>query len=834
MEHLERYSGQSLPPDERLREPRQKFTCSIGQIDNLVTKEDLGGKGFHLCQMVELGLSVPRGFIIKTNAWKDYQAANRVISAGITSEIEEQLRVLEETTGRNFGDCEQPLFVSVRSGAPVSMPGCMTTILNVGLSDQTVDALGREIGESSAWESYLNLVTSFGADVFNIEPKKFTYGTPTVCLNELSAEMLKQMVSQAKQVIFTAGYSFPQDPYEQLYMAFATILNSWDCEDARQYRHQHGISDDLGTAAVIQQMVWGNSVKDGSGSGVMLTRNTQTGKEKPQVAFIPKAQGTRVVGESGTHNTQSIDDLLTPDSVKSQLREIAKLLELYYRYPQDIEFTVDGGRLYVLQTRDVPLQPAALFRFLSQGKDIGTIRPDHAIRMITTAELKCLFIPPLDSVVVAKMRQEGKVITVGIPLSLGNASGRIITSLENAQEQKSEVVLAVNTVTLTMMEDLMDPGKYGHISALIAGNGGIGSHISRIANEIGTRMPIVFGADTTGMTEDTLVTVDGNTGEVFDGRVPRVKDSGTTSILSKEECAEAKSWLQRRLENPWRFTTSEDGIDEYINVASAAYEKARQDFQSPKARVQAVINALVPPEIRVNYTIAKPDDIQGIKARANKILASGKHVTVRTCFNPDPKGKAPWVFFTDPSQIDDFFTNPDYPGKYGGYPRWLTEPALTEVLVGANPKDKLSENEYIRRQHGAWTLTCNKIGRVVLQIQPYTPHLRGHEHIGSENLITCFLHFDPKNPESITGIQVVTGDNLKGEAVAENIAKYTIDHIVLWWTQYDIPKRMAAATAIFSPPDYATPVLEGQTRAFSQWCLVYSMKIDRIDRPDKD
>lgn len=378
-----------------------------------------------------------------------------------------------------------------------------------------------------------------------------------------------------------------------------------------------------------------------------------------------------------------------------------------------------------------------------------------------------------------------------------------------------------------MIIDLMDRKKYPHIVAVVAGNAGIGSHIARLATKVGERMSIIFGSDTRNIIEGEEVTVDGTTGEVFRGLIPRASKT-SNHILTAKELLEARSWYREKISNPWQFVTDEDGIAEYIARGKTAFKEAKKDFRSTKAQTQAVINALIPEDIRVNYSILKPDQIEKIRLLAESILKKGNHVTIRSCYYPDQQ-YLPWVFIARPSQIDEFLSNPEYPGKYGGYPKWITNPNLTEVLVGSNPKDKLNPDPAISREHGSWTLTCSDQGEVILQIDPYTPHLRSHEDVDKENLVTCFVDIDPNDPNNISNIRVEMGENIQDEPIADNLTKYTISNILtLWWAKYDIPKRMAAATEIFPHKSYATPVLEGQTRFPSKWCLIYGIKIDPV------
>ena len=820
--NIEGMFGKLLQRNNELSSFNLKYSQTISSNAQSAREEELGGKGYGLCKMAQLGLSVPPGFILKTNAWKEYKTASETLSPAIINDVSIQLNRLEKKTSHRLGDSKRPLFISIRSGAPISMPGAMLTILNAGINNQTIKALEQEISQGSAWEAYFDLVSSFGSSVFGIDSFKFK--------RLLDKQLpVQKLVQEAKQVIIEENCAFPENIDEQLFMSIQAVFRSWDQPNAKNYRRLNGISTEIGTAVIVQKMVWGNSQKEGSGSGVMLTRNIQDFKAEPMIAFAEKAQGNVVVGEEH-HEQRIINQLPLPPNIKKQLYTIAKQLEEHFQYPQDFEFTYDGKRLWALQTRNVPLQASALFRFL-QDKQCHHIVTEHqAKRLISAAQLNSLLVPPLNAKIVEQKKNSGDLLSSGISISLGNAAGIVVNSFDKAvQLSQEEVILAMETISLPEIQELIDPTEYPNIIAVIAGNAGIGSHIARIATGVGERMPIIFGANLKKIHERNLITVDGTVGQVYRGIIPRDTDK-SNGILSSRELSIARSWYKEREKNPWRFVTTEEGVMSKVKKGESAYMKAKREFRSAKAQTQAVINALIPSDIRVNYSIFKPDQTEQIKTLAERILREGKHVTIRSCYFPDQRF-LPWVFITDPSQIDIFFSRPDYPSKYGGYPKWTQNEFLTEVLVGANPKDKMSEDKAIRFEHGSWTLTCSEQGQIILQIDPHTPHLRGHEEVKEDDLTTCFVRIDQYNPKNMSNIRVEMGKNLQSEPVSENLVEHTIDTVFnSWWAKYDIPKWMAAATEIFPYGSYATPVLEGQTRFPSKWCLFYGMKIDPVEK----
>lgn len=802
-----------------------------------VTKDALGGKGFGLVELARLGLPVPPGVILTTGAWCQWEASNRSLTENLVHEISRQLTHLEQESGKRLGDRRHPLIVSVRSGAPVSMPGAMITLLNVGLNDRTVTALGSEIGQQNAWKSYVEMMIHLGQQAYGI-PRDTLHAVRMESLTRFGAERvsdlpvreLQSMVIRVKRIYRNHGLQFPQDPGEQIHAAIHGVFQSWDKPEAIEYRRQNGIPDTLGTAAIIQQIVWGLSRDKQSGAGVLLTRNIQTGEKIPSVAFVSGKQGTAVVGEHGTHSQYALLDLPIPDTAKRELANIINLLEQKYLYPQDVEFTYDGKHVWVLQTRDVPLQPMAHFRVLQELMGLGKLSEHDAIRRMTTLELRSLLSPPLDPGLVKAKRDAGEVLTSGISISIGNASGRIITSLEEAADLTREpYILVMSSVSLPIITKLMDRKLYGNVVGLVAGNGGIGSHIARVGTKVGEHIPIIFGADTRAPQKNQDITIDGSTAEVFRGTIPRLQN-GINKLLTGGESDLANQWYTARLRNPWRYTTSEEGIDELTSLGQEAINQGDGMYQSPKTRAQHFINTLIPDEIRSPYTIVPAGDTGRMIEVTREILARGNHATIRSCFSPDQRGKSPWVMLTSETQAEEFLTNPDYPWKYGGYATWRTDPSLTEVLVGEIPQNKMNEDPIVQHEFASWTVTCTELGEIIMQVRPHTVHLRGHEEASPNDLVTYRLIKDPSNPDLLRVSGQTVGTNLTHDAVGRELAALAITYLMEWWKRFELAKRLAAAGLLYPSQHFSIPVLEGQARVGKeQWCKVYGLKIDKVE-----
>lgn len=739
----------------------------------------LGNKGFKLIEMTRIGLPVPKGFIITTDAWHQYADHQNQIPAPIWQEITDQGKTLEMTTGLRFGDSERPLFVSVRSGASVSMPGIMDTILNVGITNQTINPLINEIGEQAAQETY----------------------------------------SKLQDIITRSGNIFSDNPMEQIRTAVVAVFRSWDNPTAIAYRAQHAIPHDLGTAVIIQRMVWGNSQKEGAGSGVMLTRDPHVFSERPIVEFAPHTQGLVVVGEENNYQQQTFEEL--PPTLQQEISEIADFLEHHYMRPQDIEFTHDGNRLWLLQTRNAPVSPLSWFRFLENSVNKNQMTREQVERLISTNQLYALLIPDLDP----DAKARAKTIAQGITVSLGNATGRVVTSSEELQQLLSEPVVLVAKLS---QKDLIQLPK--NVVGVAAENGSIGSHIARIAAHIGfTRnMPIIFSVHSLQtMYPGELVTVDGATGEIFAGNIARLKNGSFTITQSERGIIEAL--LTKRLENPWEYVISGENIEILETIAKNAYDQAQVEFDSPKTQEIAVLRTLIDPEISIEYTPVKPQDIQTIQTLLTDILEEGNDATVRTCHYPLRLGSSPWVLLTKVEDIPRFFQDASYSPKYGGYPRWVTDSDFTEAIVGRIPKDKLNPDPTIQREHCAWTLTCTDTG-VVLQISPFSSQLRGHEEAIGDMIITVETSYDA-NEKNLRPYTITLGDNLEGNEEASAFAHLVAETIFnRWWYTYQLPQRLAAIGRIFPQPDYSVPVLEGQARIRpdgTSWCKIYGIKTDK-------
>lgn len=489
----------------------------------------LGGKGANLAEMTNIGLPVPSGFTITTEACSMYYEKNEEIWSELSDEIFEKLSELENKVDKRFGDQEKPLLVSVRSGAKFSMPGMMDTILNLGLNDDTVQAIHRNTGnERFAYDSYRRFIQMFGDVVMSIEKYKFDsifesikekYGAKYD--TDLNAEALKEVVEKYKKLYKKEiGAEFPEDPKTQLILAVKAVFRSWNNERAKIYRKLNNIPDDLGTAVNVQSMVFGNMGND-SGTGVAFTRNPATGEKKLFGEFLVNAQGEDVV--AGIRTPQSIEKLgeIMPE-IYEQFVNVAELLENHYKDMQDIEFTIEKGKLYMLQTRNGKRTAFAAVRVAVDLVEEGKITKEEAIMRVDPLQLDQLLHPTFD----AEALKAAKPLAKGLPASPGAASGKIFFTAEAAVEaarQGEKVILVRQETSPEDIEGMIEA------QGILTARGGMTSHAAVVARGMGKCC--VAGCETIKVNEESkkflvdgrifnegdYISLDGSTGNVYEG-----------------------------------------------------------------------------------------------------------------------------------------------------------------------------------------------------------------------------------------------------------------------------------------------------------------------------
>ncbi|WP_412062529.1 pyruvate, phosphate dikinase [Rubrivirga sp. IMCC45206] len=494
----------------------------------------LGGKGAGLAAMTAAGLPVPPGFTITTEACVAYQARGHHFPEGMWSQARHALAAVEADTGRTFGGADAPLLLSVRSGAAVSMPGMMDTVLNLGLNDETVEALAAQTGDARfAYDAYRRFVAMFGEVVMGVPGERFAAALDRAKHRasvtrdvDLDADALRALVADEKRIVFgeQRGQPFPDDPEEQLRMAIAAVFDSWDNDRARAYRRVHRIPDGIGTGVTVQAMVFGN-MGDDSGTGVAFTRDPSTGETGLYGEYLLNAQGEDVV--AGVRTPRPIAEMAgdLPETFE-EFRAIAQRLETTYGDVQDVEFTVEQGRLWLLQTRTAKRTGAAAVRIAVDMVAEGVIDESTAVRRVDPGALDGLLHPTIDPAA------EPVVLAVGLPASPGAATGRVAFSSEDAEARAD----AGEPVILVRQETSPDDFHGMVVSqAIVTARGGMTSHAAVVARGMGT--PCVAGADALAIdaaqgrlevdghtvVAGDWITVDGATGRVLLGRVPTVQ-----------------------------------------------------------------------------------------------------------------------------------------------------------------------------------------------------------------------------------------------------------------------------------------------------------------------
>ena len=501
-------------------------------------KNLLGGKGANLADMAKLGIPVPPGFTITTEVCAYYQDHAGATPVGLEAELEEHLKKLEKAAGKTFGDAKSPLLVSVRSGAAASMPGMMDTILNLGLNDETARGLAAASGnERFAYDSYRRLVQMYGDVVMGLKPETETDPDPFEEIldelkrekkakldTDLDAEALKTLVERFKAAIQKkTGKAFPQDPKEQLWGAIFAVFGSWNNPRAVKYRDLYEIKGLLGTAVNVQAMVFGN-MGDGCGTGVAFTRNPSTGENLFYGEYLMNAQGEDVV--AGIRTPRSISELEKemPDCYR-ELVAIRHKLESHYKDMQDIEFTIERGKLYMLQTRNGKRTAAAAVRVAVEMTSEGMIDKKEALRRVTPEQIDQLLHPTFDP----KEEKKAVVLTKGLPASPGAASGAVVFSAEAAEAAASAGKRVILVRIETSAEDI---GGMNAAQGILTARGGMTSHAAVVARGMGKCC--VAGAGDLGvhyakgfmtLGKQTVkagewISLNGTTGAVYKGEVP--------------------------------------------------------------------------------------------------------------------------------------------------------------------------------------------------------------------------------------------------------------------------------------------------------------------------
>src|SRR5438477_1240957 len=491
----------------------------------------LGGKGCELAEMTNLGIPVPPGFTITTQAWAAYNRTGRQFPEGMWEQVAVGLEKLEQDSGLVLGDPARPLLVSVRSGARVSMPGMMETVLNLGLNDATVDGLaGRTRNARFAWDCYRRFITMFGDVVLNIRREAFDERLDALKKRlgvktdpEIPAAELKGLVQQFKDVVAGhGGGAFPQEPREQMRLAIKAVFDSWFGKKAVEYRRINNIPADWGTACTVMSMVFGN-LGETSGTGVGFTRDPRTGERRFYAEFLANAQGEDVV--AGIRTPEHIDDLKRRmPKIYDELLAIAGRLERHYKDMQDIEFTIQEGKLYLLQTRAGKRSAAAAVKVAVDLVHEAVVDQHTALLRVNPRDLARLFVPLLDPRDKQRALAGGRLLARGLPAAPGGAVGQVVFDADRAVELAKNGQQVILVRPETSPEDVA--GMYA-AEGIVTARGGRTSHAAVVA--VGMGKPCIVGASDIVVHEERrvfeaggrmvregdVIAIDGETGEVI-------------------------------------------------------------------------------------------------------------------------------------------------------------------------------------------------------------------------------------------------------------------------------------------------------------------------------
>jgi len=771
-------------------------------------RELLGGKGAGLVEMKTMDLPVPPGFILTTEACHAHYDAGDELPSEIWSETVNRVALLEKETGLGFGDRENPLIVSGRGGACKSMPGILTSVLNIGLNKNTVQGLTELEGEWCAWDSLLRAHQSYGVGIRNMKPDDFN-GTikrlqkryDAATRQDLPVEALKEAVEEYEKIV-----ALPSNPYDHLQEAIEAVFKSWNKPEAIAYREEDNIPHDWGTAVNIVQMIFGNKPQDGfAGSGVLFTRHPDTGEDKPHVAYIAGAQGTDIVGPESVHQLIPLDDL--PPAISKPLHDGCQILAQNYPHPQESEWTHNGKGVYWLQTRDASLSSRAEFEIhfepWREQVEKGLITMEEATsRFLEAPNLHDLGpSEALDPYKVSLAQEESRVLR-GIPISPGIGIGVAVNSLKLAEkynalpEPVSVVLLRESPAELNLAS--LPP----NVSGVATRFGGAGSHMAQKFRGCG--FPLVFGlSNFDRLSPGMEINLDATNGLVIIGQpMPVVKQHVHLPVEVREyleklqQILEANSWL--------RLTyATKDKQRRPKSLAQRTLtnlERLQSKWQSPKTWGAGLIERMVPAEERIQTKIFTHTDEKRIRALLH-VWQDGEYDTsLRTCHFPEPRiGTAPWRAFNDLEEIDEFFDG-------GDYSTWQEDKTLSEIIAGRNHKGKLYEG--LAEQHYVFSVSATT-GGVIVQINPHTPQTRDWDKINPEKIITIRMPVNPLSKIKLGKISVQIGKDIQDDPLSKQAIREVIKTVFgRWWQPpFALPNLMAALNAAAG-----LNTLEGQLR----------------------
>ena len=767
-----------------------------------VDRDLLGGKGAGLSEMTQIGLPIPPGFTITTEAWKAYYAAGKEFPEGLWEQTLTALKELEERTSKKFGDSQNPLLVSARSGAKLSMPGMLDTVLNLGLNEETLQGLIQLTGNPRfAYDAYRRLIQMFGKIVFHIAPANFEkvldyYREKKGAKldTELTAEDLKEITEKFKAIVSReAGINFPGDPYQQLQMAIRAIFESWNSKRAIAYRDFHNIPHDLGTAATVQTMVFGNMGLD-SGTGVAFTRDPRNGDKVIYGEYLLNAQGEDVVASS-IRIPKPLQELKNKlPAAYDELIETCERLERHYREAQDVEFSIEKGKLWILQTRAAKLAPQAAMKIAVDMVEEGLITSKEAVQRVRPSEIDRLRYPRFDPEAKEEAVASGRFLAKGLGASSGAALGRAVFDADTAERWG----LGGKPVILVRPETNPDD-VHGMLKAkgILTSRGGVTSHMVLVARNL--NKPCVVGCDALKIElgtksfsvndkvirEGDFISIDGGTGEVFLGQLLTQEPEHE----GQPELVKLLSWAQRLHEpSAWANADYRDDAEMAHEFAARAEDLWQNSpWVTDKAKLAEVLK-LIPHSERILEVPVSAQNRERLRKTMLDVIERGYWVGLRTCYAIQPLGTAEWrMGIRSPEMVQQFLTH--------DYPMWLEDPGLREIIVLYNPQE-LGLPEFEDR-HFVFRVACH-LDQVIVEMNLYTAQLRSIEKgTAAKDLIHIVRSLNPEVLSnlgkpwtfSFGGKYLVGGKpDAKALKITEAVAETVFER---WWVPpFDLPYLM--------------------------------------------
>ena len=713
-----------------------------------------GNKGYFLRQLIQKGAPVPPGFILTTCCYRQVMDRRRLTTA-IKKSLLKYLKDLEQITGLKYADAKKPLILSVRSGAAVSMPGMMETILNIGLNDKTVEGLALLKNQWCAFDSYRRLLEMFGTVVFNIPVEEFIDNLVKLNIyngKKPTLETLKKLVNLHKRIFTKYKKSFPQNLKSQLEMAIIAVFNSWNSTGAVNYRVQQGISHLSGTAVYIMQMVFGNAGQN-SESGVVFTRDVKSGVKKHTGSVQINAQGEDVV--SGFLTPRKLT-FKRPAYRQSLIKAIKIVEKLNQDVVWDIEYTVDNRRVFILQARKAKLSSKAKLRLISE-KSLKK-KDFKYLKTLTFKDIKSL----QSSRFQQDARQQAKIIGHGLSVSPNVGRGQVAKSVNKAKDlllNGVAPVLYVSHIKPDNIDIVFTVAKSG--GAIVTSKGGPGSHMAIIMRNV--CCPAIVGAGDFKVKEGQVVSVDGQSGNIYDRRLPlALKPS-----LSRNERRIINQWTKLFGSSNWsnflyQHHNRRPVYQKVLNCLTMACHKT----SSQKAQVMMLINSLFPKDFIIRAQVFRPGQFEEIEKVMYRLAKENYSLAPRSGWQPkEILAGAPWNFVKK-EQIKAFVYNQGFKGsrpEYGGLQNWIKRSLedknynLESVIISAEPPGKMDPFKW--HQHLAITVTASTPNQIVVDINPFTPMLRSLEKVDPKNKIQIIVCANQQSHWGISPKIMVFGQN---------------------------------------------------------------------------